>query len=102
MVSLQFSCTTLTNLDISIQRDSKYKCKMWGLLVDNEMDTDEFDWTFKERKSTTVNAGKLFQRFITRSAKKSDLTELLQNGLKSYIVRGLCITIESNVWQLIV
>jgi len=42
-VSLQFSCTTLTNLDISIQRDSKYKCKMWGLLVDNEMDTDEFD-----------------------------------------------------------
>ena len=31
---------------------------------------------------STVSIGKLFQRFITRSAKKLDLTELLQKYLK--------------------
>jgi len=31
---------------------------------------------------STVSIGKLFQRFMTRSAKKSDLTELLQKYLK--------------------
>jgi len=30
----------------------------------------------------TLSAGKLFQRFMTRSAKKWDLTELLQKYLK--------------------
>ena len=31
---------------------------------------------------STVSIGKLFQRFMTRSAKKLDLTELLQKDLK--------------------
>jgi len=31
---------------------------------------------------STVSIGKLFQRFMTRSAKKLDLTELLQKYLK--------------------
>jgi len=31
---------------------------------------------------STVSIGKLFQRFMTRSAKKLDLTELLQKCLK--------------------
>ena len=33
---------------------------------------------------STVSIGKLFQRFMTRSAKKLDLTELLQKCLKIY------------------
>ena len=42
---------------------------------------------------STLSIGKLFQRFMTRSVKKLDLTELLQKYLK--ILKGRQITEKS-------
>jgi len=50
---------------------------------------------------STLSIGKLFQRFMTRSAKKLDLTELLQKCLKIFYfmvdIRRPIYSIESGV-----